>query len=81
MKIVLAAVNAKYIHSNLAVYSLRESAGEYREVAEQLTEDLTYISRVDLTGLSYPVDFYLDYRVGDLYLRCDGGNGSWNGVV
>ena len=31
MKIVLAAVNAKYIHSNLAVYSLRESAGEYRE--------------------------------------------------
>ena len=51
-----------------------KSAGEYREVAEQLTEDLTYISRVDLTGLSYPVDFYLDYRVGDLYLRCDGGN-------
>ncbi len=30
MNILLAAVNAKYIHSNLAVYSLRASAGEYR---------------------------------------------------
>ncbi len=26
MKIILAAVNAKYIHSNLAVYSLRAFA-------------------------------------------------------
>ena len=31
MKVLLGAVNAKYIHSNLAVYSLRASAGEYRE--------------------------------------------------
>ena len=31
MKILLAAVNAKYIHSNLAVYSIRANAGEYRE--------------------------------------------------
>ena len=30
MRIVLAAVNAKYIHSNLAVYSLRAYAREYR---------------------------------------------------
>ncbi len=30
MNILLAAVNAKYIHSNLAVYSLRASAGVYR---------------------------------------------------
>ena len=29
MKILLAAVNAKYIHSNLAVYSLRAYAGKY----------------------------------------------------
>lgn len=51
-----------------------KSAGEYRSVAEQLTEDLTYLSRVDLTGFSYPMDFYQDYRTGDLYLRCDAGN-------
>lgn len=31
MKILLTAVNAKYIHSNLAVYSLRAAARGYRE--------------------------------------------------
>ena len=31
MKILLNAINAKYIHSNLAVYSLRAYAKEYRE--------------------------------------------------
>ena len=34
MKILLAAVNAKYIHSNLAVYSIRANAGEYRDQIE-----------------------------------------------
>lgn len=31
MKIVLTAINAKYIHSNLAIFSLRASAGKYKE--------------------------------------------------
>lgn len=31
MKILLAACNAKYIHSNLAVYNLKAYAGKYRE--------------------------------------------------
>ncbi len=31
MKIVLVAINAKYIHSNLAVYSLKASVPEYEE--------------------------------------------------
>ena len=30
MKILLAACNAKYIHSNLAVYNLKSCSGEYR---------------------------------------------------
>ena len=34
MKILLCAVNAKYIHSNLAVYSLRANAKEYRDQIE-----------------------------------------------
>ena len=34
MKILLCAVNAKYIHSNLAVYSIRANAGEYRDQME-----------------------------------------------
>ncbi len=37
MRIVLTAINAKYIHSNLAVYSLQKSAGEY-EPQVQLAE-------------------------------------------
>ena len=31
MKILLIAINAKYIHSNLAVYSLKAYAKEYQE--------------------------------------------------
>jgi len=31
MKVLLVAINAKYIHSNLAVYSLRAYAKEYKE--------------------------------------------------
>ena len=34
MKIVLTAINAKYIHSNLAVYSLRAYAKPYKEEIE-----------------------------------------------
>ena len=34
MKILLCAVNAKYIHSNLAIYSLRANAKEYKEYIE-----------------------------------------------
>lgn len=34
MKILLTAINAKYIHSNLAVYSLQASAGEYKDCVE-----------------------------------------------
>ena len=34
MKTILTAVNAKYIHSNLAVYSLRAYADKYKENIE-----------------------------------------------
>lgn len=34
MKILLTGINAKYIHSNLALYSLRAYAGEYKEYIE-----------------------------------------------
>lgn len=34
MKILLTAINAKYIHSNLAVYSLRANAGKYKKYVE-----------------------------------------------
>lgn len=34
MKVLLTAINAKYIHSNLAVYSLKAAAGEYKDCVE-----------------------------------------------
>ena len=34
MKILLTAINAKYIHSNLAIYSLRACAGEFKSQIE-----------------------------------------------
>ena len=63
MKILLAAINAKYIHSNPAVYSLRAYAGEelrpYVVLAEytinQLREDVLadlYRQAPDLLGFS-----------------------------
>ena len=34
MNILLTAINAKYIHSNLAVYSLKAAAGVYAKQVE-----------------------------------------------
>ena len=62
MKILLCAVNAKYIHSNLAVYSIRANAKEYRgqiELGEytinQYVEDILqdiYKKKPDLLAFS-----------------------------
>ena len=62
MKILLTAVNAKYIHSNLAVYSIRANAGEYRDQIElgeytinQYVEDILqdiYQKKPDLIAFS-----------------------------
>ena len=46
MRILLTAINAKYIHSNLAVYSLKAAAGElgsYVELAEFTINHLSLI--------------------------------------
>lgn len=53
MKILLTAVNAKYIHSNLAIYSIRANAKEYRE----------NIQLAEYTINQYPEDILQDiYR-------------------
>jgi len=62
MKIVLAAINAKYIHANLAIYSLRAFADEYKEQIQikeytinQYTEDILadlYKEEADLVAFS-----------------------------
>ena len=48
--------------------------GIYPTVEEALTEDMTFVSRVDLTEVRFPSSF-AEWRVyGGLYLRCDSGN-------
>ena len=42
MKIFLTAINAKYIHSNLAVYSLRAYAKDYQD---QIGMDIFCVDR------------------------------------
>lgn len=51
MKILLVAVNAKYIHSNLAVYSLKKYAGEFGkqiEIAEYTINNYAEEIRKDI---------------------------------
>ena len=62
MKILLIGINAKYIHSNPAIYSLRACAGEYKsavEIAEytinQRSEDIrrdVYLRNPDVIAIS-----------------------------
>lgn len=52
MKILLTAINAKYIHSNLAVYSLKAYAKQYKEHI--------YISE-------YTINHDIDYIIQEIY--------------
>ena len=54
MNILLTAINAKYIHSNLAVFSLRACAGDYRDYV-QLAE--------------YTINNQKDYILEELYKK------------
>ena len=54
MKILLVAVNAKYIHSNLAVYSLKATAKEYQDAIE-IAE--------------FTINNQLDYILQEIYKR------------
>ena len=78
MKFLLAAINAKYIHSNLAVYSLRACAGDRRPLVElgeytinHLREDILadiYRRRPDVIGFSCYIwnMEYVSWLLGEL---------------
>ncbi len=51
MRLLLTAVNAKYIHSNLAVYSLRAYAGTYREQIELAEYTINHRLEYILSGI------------------------------
>ena len=52
MKIFLTAINAKYIHSNLAVYNLKSCSGEYSHnvVIKEYTINQIQDDILDVTG-------------------------------
>lgn len=54
MNILLVAINAKYIHSNLAVYSLRAYAREYQE---------------HICLLEYTINHRMDYILQEIYKK------------
>lgn len=62
MKILLAAVNAKYIHSNLAVYSL--AAYAEKELAEKIN-----CGDIDLEIAEYTINQPMEKILRDLYMK------------
>ena len=54
MKLLLIAVNAKYIHSNLAIYSLHANAREYRD---------------NVYKKEYTINQNLDEIIADIYIE------------
>ena len=56
MKILLTAINAKYIHSNLAVYSLKAYAKKYQ-------------SQVEIA--EFTINNQADYILEEIYKRKD----------
>lgn len=50
-KVILAAINAKYIHSNLAVYTLRANAGVYADCIQVCEYTINHQKEEILAGL------------------------------
>ena len=61
MKILLVAINAKYIHSNLAVYSLKAYAEKY------LGEE--YLTGNEIEIAEYTINRYETDIIKDIYER------------
>ncbi len=58
MKILLVAINAKYIHSNLAIYNLRAYANQYRKA---------HVANIELG--EYTINQQIDEIIMDIYRR------------
>ena len=61
MKILLTAINAKYIHSNPAIYSLAAYAGEYLNVGEK--------EKCQIQLAEYTINHKTEFIYGDIYKK------------
>ena len=66
MKTLLIAINAKYIHSNLAVYSLKASAGQWKDEVE-IAE--------------YTINHLREDILADIYRRTTGCGGHFPAII
>lgn len=66
MKILLAAVNAKYIHSNLAVYCLRAYAQKY---LDRQKESGMHLLDAEIEVAEYTINQQTDDILADIYKR------------
>lgn len=65
MKILLTAINAKYIHSNLALYSLKTYANEQENKKKNPKEDV----EVQIEMAEYTINHRTDYILQELYKK------------
>lgn len=61
MKLLLTAINAKYIHSNPAIYSLAAYAGEYLNAEEK--------EKCEITLAEYTINHKPEFIYGDIYRK------------
>lgn len=73
MKVLLVAINSKYIHSNLAVYSLKENAGEYRDsiVIKEFTINNTKESILQALCKEKPDMLFFSVYIWNVEYVCD----------
>ncbi len=68
MKILLAAINAKYIHSNLAIYSLKAYADAYLEKAL----DFAWQQDMEINLAEYTINQPFSHILTDIYKKRPG---------
>lgn len=66
MKIVLIAINAKYIHSNLAVYNLEAYANNKLGLRDDISKKQN-LDNIDIQILEFTINNYEDYILESIY--------------
>lgn len=70
MKILIVAINAKYIHSNLAVYSLKAYAKKHLSdclLEDGIRRDKTEVAEIEIA--EYTINQYAEHILADIYRR------------
>ncbi len=69
MKILLVAINAKYIHSNLAIYNLRAYAERYGKYQSGHEDEMFKETRTEIQLGEYTINQQVDDIISDIYRK------------